>query len=421
METARALQSQNVDWVIVDHYAFDSRWHGEMRRALGCQVAVVDDLADRRLDPDLLVDPNWHDDHGKQYRAMLAQHTSSLFGPRFALLDPLYARAPKYDFQPVVGSIGIFMGGTDPGNATQAALLACRAAGFTGHVELAATQANPHLDRLRALCVGTADTSLSVDLDDLSGFFARHDMHIGAGGGAVWERCCIGVPTLAVVLAPNQLATVPALSSLGALYWSREMAVGAWAADIARLLASPELRQAQSTIARALVDGRGASRVALRLLRHTLAVRPATMDDTAMVYAWRNDPETRKTAADARPFDYAAHEKWMRATLSNPRRHLLIACVGAQPVGTIRFDEGDGQAATVSLYLAPDWPGLGLGGKMLASGENYLASRIQGKCKLRATVIPGNDRSRRMFEGAGYVWGDDAYTKWLAPAAAATS
>jgi UDP-2,4-diacetamido-2,4,6-trideoxy-beta-L-altropyranose hydrolase len=388
---------------------------------LRCRIAIVDDLADRQLDADLLVDSNLHADHSERYRPVLARPAPALFGPRYALLDPMYANAARYAFHPQVRTVGIFMGGTDPGNATEAALLACRAAGFTGSVEMVSTRANPHVERLRDLCARVANTSLSVDLPDLSAFFARHDLQIGAGGGAVWERCCIGVPTLAVVLAPNQLSSVPALADLGALSWSRDTGMDAWAADIGRLIASPEQRQRQCTVARGLADGRGASRVALRLLRDTLTVRPAIMDDAPMVYAWRNHPDTRKAAADSMPFDYAAHENWMRATLTSGTSYLLVACVGPQPIGTIRFDMVQGSIATVSLYVAPDWPGLGLGRRMLASGENYLAARIQGKCQLRASVLPGNDPSHRMFEGAGYVWRDGAYGKWIAPAPAATS
>jgi UDP-2,4-diacetamido-2,4,6-trideoxy-beta-L-altropyranose hydrolase len=409
-----------VDWLVVDHYAFDARWHDAIRQAVGCRIAVIDDLADRPIDADLLVDPNWNADHFERYRPVLQRPTDSLFGPRFALLDPAYADAPKYRFQPGVRSIGIFMGGTDPGNATEAALAACRAAGFAGPIELVSTEANPHLHRLRSLCAGTAGTTLSVGLPDLASFFARHDLQIGAGGGATWERCCIGAPTLAVVLAPNQLATIPALEQLGALRWSRSMEPAAWSAYIARLLAAPEEREHLVRAARGLVDGLGASRVALRMLRDSLAVRPATLDDAAMVFAWRNDPATRSTSTDPAPLEYAAHEAWMRATLADSGRHLLIAMVGSQPVGVIRFDLAPGPIATVSLYLAPPWPGLGLGSRMLASGENFLAARIRGKCSLQARVLPGNDVSRRMFEGAGYTGGPEAYTKWLAPAQPAT-
>ena len=51
----------------------------------------------------------------------------------------------------------------------------------------------------------------------MAAFFARHDLQVGAGGGATWERCCIGSPMVALVLAANQSMVVSALDCLGAL------------------------------------------------------------------------------------------------------------------------------------------------------------------------------------------------------------
>src|SRR5688572_19047541 len=48
---------ENPDWLIVDHYAFDRSWENAMRTSAG-RIMVIDDLADREHDCDLLLDQN---------------------------------------------------------------------------------------------------------------------------------------------------------------------------------------------------------------------------------------------------------------------------------------------------------------------------------------------------------------------------
>lgn len=105
------------------------------------------------------------------------------------------------------------MGGTDPGGISARVLAACRAAGFAGTIEVVSTSANSRLDALQQACAVDSAVTLTLDQPDLAGFFARHDLQIGAGGGATWERCCIGAPTVAMALVANQSAVVPGLAA----------------------------------------------------------------------------------------------------------------------------------------------------------------------------------------------------------------
>lgn len=270
IDTADALGAFAPDWVVVDHYAFGAEWHDRVRARLGCRIAVIDDLADRPLAPDLLIDHNYHPDHRAKYAGVLDAASPLLGGPRFALLGPRYADAPRYRFAEPVRSIGLFLGGADAPNHSPRALEAIEAAGFAGPVEIVTTGANPNLAGLRARAAARPDTLLSVDLPDLAAFFARHDLQIGAGGGALWERACIGAPTLCLICAENQRHSVPELEALGALVSHDLLAPGGdlpgLAARIATLLADPHRRRALREAGMRLVDGRGADRVAARLL-----------------------------------------------------------------------------------------------------------------------------------------------------------
>lgn len=406
-ETCAILLAQAArwDWVVVDSYAFDARWHRAVRAALGARLCAIDDLADRPLAADLLVDHNFATDHRSKYARCTSAATRILGGPRFALLDPAYERAAKHDVQSDVRSIGIFMGGTDPWNASSKAVLSCRGstAAFKGQIAVATTLANPHLPELLALCEADRCLSLVIDEPDLTDFFARHDLQIGAGGGAVWERCCIGAPTIAVVLAQNHHASLDALGAAGAVRLAASPKDADLGVAVAELISHESERIRLSKRARALVDGRGATRVALAMLASSIDFRHAVQDDALHLFAWRNAEVTRRYFRDPSPLDVQAHVTWWRNCLDSPQRRLLIARCGTIDIGVLRLDlDAIGRQAEVSLYLDPALHGLGLGVAMLTAAKDWATRNEAAVERLVAEVLPGNEASHAAFRAAGF-------------------
>ena len=261
-ETIEALSSFAPDWVVLDSYAFDAKWHEDVRAGLECRIAQIDDLADRKLACDLLIDHTYAGDHRAKYAAVLPLAATLLGGPKYGLLGPVFAQAQRYKFHESVRSIGVFMGGVDAGGHSMVVLDALDAIGFEGAVEIVSTSANLHLGDLRERLARRANATLSLNLPDLAAFFARHDLQVGAGGGASWERCCIGVPTLLLVIAENQLSVAPQLAADGVVALAPQPTSEAIAHELANLIVSPDKRRLLASRSRALVDGKGATRVA---------------------------------------------------------------------------------------------------------------------------------------------------------------
>ena len=118
MDTAAALAGWRATHVLVDHYLLDARWHRRVRQSLGVQMVAIDDLADRELAVDVLVDPKWAGSGGKVPRSN---------GPRPACwLAPASrcwrSRTPMRPrrVRDAVRSMGICMGGADPAGSSSA-------------------------------------------------------------------------------------------------------------------------------------------------------------------------------------------------------------------------------------------------------------------------------------------------------------
>lgn len=405
-ETIAALHDFAPDWVIVDSYSFASDWHEAVRLGLACRIAQIDDVADRQLAPDLLIDHNLAASHAAKYAGSLIRNARILGGPRYALLGPRFAEADRYAFHDSVRSVGIFMGGVDAGGFSAIALAALRHAGFQGPVEIVTTSANAALPELLAAAEQDGRARVTVDLPDLAQFFAAHDLQIGAGGGASWERCCIGVPTLLVIVAANQESGARALEAENVVALADEPSLASLGAALRKLLPDAEHRRKLAEDSRQLVDGCGARRVALAMLAESLAVRPARQEDARQTFDWRNDPGIRAVSREKDALDWDKHLAWFESVCADPLRQLFIGEIGGEPVGVIRFDQSEGERGEVSLYLDPSLHGLALGPSLLLAGE-----AASGLRTIDATVLEGNRPSQALFERCGYA--RTAATKWI--------
>jgi RimJ/RimL family protein N-acetyltransferase len=135
----------------------------------------------------------------------------------------------------------------------------------------------------------------------------------------------------------------------------------------------------------------------------SLALRPANTDDAARLFAWANDPVARSVSFREAPIAWETHVAWLDAALTDPRRRLYIAESGGEAIGTARLDRDadDADVAIVSLNVAPEARGRGLGRALL----DALAAeaRVLGFARLRAFVKATNDASAKAFVATGYA------------------
>lgn len=393
------------DWLVVDHYRLDAAWERGMRHS-AAHILVIDDLADRSHDCDLLLDSSPAADSAQRYAGLLPPACRTLFGPRYALLRPEFAAGrTRRERRGALRRVLVTFGGSDPANLTVRALEAMESCGDLA-VDVVVGSGNPHIAQIEAHCARLPQACLHRDADNMAQLMAEADLVVGAGGSTLLECCCVGVPALTVCGADNQHRNCDALAAAGAHFYLGEAEV-VQVADIAVALAFlrrvPELRAHVAEQASGLCDGRGALRVVRAMLpEQGVRIRPAVAADCDVVWAWRNAPEVRRHSGDAAPIPLEDHRLWFAAALQDVSRVLLIGEDGnGAPVGVLRYDlEGD--SATVSVYLVPGREGLGLGAALLVAGEAWLRQRHAQVKRLLARVRPTNTTSVALFSAMGY-------------------
>ncbi|MCI5134729.1 MAG: UDP-2,4-diacetamido-2,4,6-trideoxy-beta-L-altropyranose hydrolase [Candidatus Electrothrix sp. AW2] len=225
-ETRLVLESQSetIDWLIVDHYSLDHRWEKNMR-SLVQHIMVIDDLADRLHDCDLLLDQNLVADMELRYSSLIPERCRCLLGPHYSLLRPEFLalrdtallRRNKID---KVEHLLVTMGGIDPDNVTSVVLDGIEKASFGGSVDVVMGQNSPHLKEvLRKAESSSTTVEVHVATREMARLMASANLAIGAGGSTSWERCALGLPSLVITTARNQEPIAAGLANSGAAQW----------------------------------------------------------------------------------------------------------------------------------------------------------------------------------------------------------
>lgn len=256
---------QRWDAAVVDHYRLDARYETELRQAAPV-ILVIDDLADRPHDCNILVDQT-AGRHPSDYAKLVGSGTDLRLGADHALLRPEFALArpaalaARSSGQPA-SRIFLSLGMTDIDGTTAWALKAALAANLDAEIAVAVGSGAESLPELRALAATDPRVALHLDSAEVCALMAASDLAIGAGGGTSWERCCLGLPTVMLVLADNQAVIAQTLARLGAAVLVPDRDAAALVDTLRRLANDPAARIAMSKAAGTVTDGRGTNRAA---------------------------------------------------------------------------------------------------------------------------------------------------------------
>lgn len=259
-------------WLLVDHYGLDSTWEAHMLAGLTCdappKLLVIDDLADRPHQADLLLDQNFFGESTEwRYLGLVPPHCRQLLGPHYALLGPEYAQLhPLVPARTELRRVLVFFGGVDPANLTVQAvetLMSPELAHLA--VDVVVGVLSPQRQVIENLAAQRAYTTMHDPLPSLAGLIARADLAIGAGGATTWERCCLGLASLCLTLADNQKTIISELDHQDIVQWLGDSCTP-WTSklklSISKLILSEEQLYDWSSRCKSVVDGKGASRAA---------------------------------------------------------------------------------------------------------------------------------------------------------------
>jgi len=221
-QTIDSIRSRVFDWLIVDHYSLDAQWEKALREHVK-NILVIDDLANRNHDCDVILDQNL----GREpidYDSLLNDQAENLIGPRYALLRPEFAQWREFSLAHRESNrmrrLLVSMGGVDQDNITGKVLQAIDNLEMPigTHIDIVLGASAPWVEEVKDQALAMKyESMVHVSISNMAELAANSDLAIGAAGSTSWERCTLGLPSVLFLLADNQKEVLAALEDAGAV------------------------------------------------------------------------------------------------------------------------------------------------------------------------------------------------------------
>ena len=410
-EALREEVPGRAELLVVDHYQRDAVFERACR-TFAQRVLVFDDATGRDHDCDILVDAAARS--AESYAGYVPASARVLAGPAYALVRRSFlahrsTALARRDGSPIK-EILVSCGATDPDNVTAAVLDGLDGLADEIPTTVVLSSRAPHVDAVRKRM--HRKMRLLLDVPDMAELMTNADLAIGAAGSTAYERAILGLPSILVTVAENQreIARLMAESRATIDGGSVDAGLPQRLRELtATLLKDGAARRNMATAAAALVDGRGAVRIALAMLDDVLAktgsrirLHLASANDEQWLLKIQKHPQTRRYFRNAAIPTVDEHHEWMQRVLADPKRLLLAVTADDKPVGSIRLDRlPDATGAMryeVSVAIDPECQSRGIGTAALC-----LVRALMPGAVLDATVFSDNKPSYALFTAAGFA------------------
>ncbi len=400
---------------IIDRYDFDKADEAPFR-AYADKIVVIDDLADRAHECDVLLDQTY----GRQkqdYESLVPDFCEFLLGADYALLRPEFpiarqeALSRREKRNGKLERILVSLGGTNIDNITGKVLSAFLdynrhnlkidvvmggSASFQPDVEVL-------IEELNTKSLHSVTLFRNVDSEKMVALMVNADLSIGAGGTTSWERCCLGLPTVLIELADNQKDIARDLDRAGAvinLGTHKNLSREALTSTLNDLVSQPETLMSMTEKAASICNGHGLERVIPRLVLPEEKVSLSVMDkhDEKILYEWQSSEGLRKYFRNSDAPSWEEHQTWFKKAVEDQKRQLFCIRHGRDKAGMLRLDSmEDFHEYEISILVAP-----GFQGKKIASYALKQINKIYPEAVFYAEIHPENKASLRLFENAHY-------------------
>ena len=420
-QTLKVINKLNISCVIVDHYSLDKRWHKLVSRA-GIKIVVIDDLANRQIECDLLIDQSYkriEDD----YRGLINLDSVMLLGSKYAILASEFYRKrgealiKRKSSLASIRNILISFGGVDPNNYSKFTLEILNELKSSLNIEIILGKAYSKIEELKECCENSRHNikiSKDINSSEVSSKMIQADLAFGSPGISTWERACFELPTIFIVNNHNLERIKHYVGDTKDNYLIN---ANESKNDLLMRIMKIMKKTNKNKINFNLIDGLGARRVALyihqMILKHQFDIflRPINIRDKELMFEWQSDKNIRKYFNIPSIPLYDEHLIWINDRLKSSDATQMIIFKD-EPVGILRVDflgasEDSRCAYEISIYVSSEYQKLGI-----ASAAIKLILNIYRYELLIANINIKNLSSIKLFKKNGFVQISDRRYKY---------
>lgn len=393
-----------IKFLVVDHYQLDQHWERQIKNFVD-EMVVIDDLADRPHDCHFLIDSAYGKTK-KEYENLVNEKCQLLLSCDYTILRPDFIASRALAFTKrretqKINNILINFGGTDILDLSNVSIEYLKRNGFMGDINILISSSYSKLDDLKYACSKFNDVTLHIDSTQVADLMLKADLAIGSLGTSTWERCCLGLPCISVVVAENQSYIANQLAKIGAIELT---AIPTMEKTIASFIHASEMTHWNKLSEKSftLCDGHGAERIISKLClneydSNSIVLEPISPSDEEILFTWQTEDGNRKFSRISRVPNRKEHSDWFHASLENPKRRMWVAIYQGTKCGYVRLDDLE-NSEEVSVLISTHHQGLGIAYKSI-----NILKKLSLYNDIKAEVAENNVPSIRLFTSLGFT------------------
>jgi len=407
------IKDLHVHMLVVDHYQIDECWE-KLIRGKGIRLMVIDDLANRQHVCDILLDSSY----GRkecEYKPLTNPECQYLLASDYCLLRPEFKNSSaqakiKREQTKEIDNILINFGATDHKRLSIRCIDIIKRLNFEGGIHVLISSTSKWLKEFEEKCSTATNIKLHVDAKNVATLMLNADLAIGSMGTSSWERCCLGLPTIGIVVADNQINISNQLVKLGVMELTTMDDLNELLLDY---LINFDLKNWQSMSNKAfyVCDGLGAQRVSRAVLESSLSIflQPMAKQDESVLFSWQCEPGNRTYSGIAQAPDIDEHHTWYASSLNDASRRMWIVLFNGEKCGYVRLDVQH-NTEEVSVLISQKYRKLGLARGAINELKNLCLFGV-----LDAQVSEDNNASISLFKNLGFTKIANSRFQWNRP------
>ena len=224
---------------------------------------MIDDLANRKHDCDLIIDQNLYSKFERRYDNLVPKNCHKLLGPKYVLLRKEFLTSKKKTQINSTNKIFVSFGGQDISNETVKVLAAIKKSKLNyKKINFLVNKSNTNLKDLKKISKNMKGVVISTNEKKLVKLIQNSDLCVGAAGSMTWERAYLGIPSIVSILSENQLGIANTMGKKKCIYnmgWSKNVKI----LDYQKIFDQLKINELNSMSQRnkKVIDGKGISRI----------------------------------------------------------------------------------------------------------------------------------------------------------------
>ncbi len=407
------LKSQENDWIVVDHYALDENWHYKLRPYCK-RIMVIDDLADRKYQCDILLDQTF----GRQkidYLPLVPSGCELLLGSKYALLRSEFIQWRGYSlrrrFRPQFKRLLINMGGVDINNITGKVVKELQTCILPRevHIIIVMRGKSPHLENVQDIANSLPyEVEIKTDVCNMAEIMANADIAIGASGSSTWERCCMGLPTIQIIIAKNQIFLAKMLESYGLVKLATEInEINSLLSESSRWMGKISRKSSK------ICSGTGVFKVYNKMSNYKIRLDKfgevelrnyvnLSVEELALILNMRNHVQVKKWMKSQGDISKKEHIEFI-SNLENETSMLYFLVKHKNNIiGSINFSQiSINNSVEFGIYTNPFARFKGMGSVLELTASQYAFVEL-GVKEINLKVLSKNERAINFYKKCGY-------------------